>query len=144
MSGQHTAETVNEEIQITNLMYCAYGTDTGILFGIPADLRGSVEAVVKIAISDFQDHIDRLEAEKVLLKKTVVGLRETQEVESYLRLEAEKAELVELVQEQAEDEALWFITVNAAEAYLQQELRRLHAVIEGKMIAQSAKAEPPK
>lgn len=35
-----------------------------------------------------------------------------------------------LVQKQAEDEGIWFIAQTAAEAYLQQELRRLHATIE--------------
>lgn len=35
-----------------------------------------------------------------------------------------------LVNEQAEDEGLWFIAQTAPEAYLQQELRRLHALIE--------------
>lgn len=41
----------------------------------------------------------------------------------------------EVVNEQAEDEALWSIPIgrlqNIAEAYLQQELRKLHALIEG-------------
>lgn len=37
----------------------------------------------------------------------------------------------DLVQEQAEDDALWCLTDNIELAYLQQELRRLHAVIEG-------------
>jgi molybdenum-dependent DNA-binding transcriptional regulator ModE len=36
-----------------------------------------------------------------------------------------------VVQEQAEDEALWFKATTVAEAHLQRELRRLHAVIEG-------------
>lgn len=36
-----------------------------------------------------------------------------------------------LVDNQALDAGLWFISETAAEAYLQQELRRLHAVIEG-------------
>ena len=36
-----------------------------------------------------------------------------------------------LVDKQAEDEGLWFIAETAAEAYLQQELRRLHRAIEG-------------
>jgi hypothetical protein len=36
-----------------------------------------------------------------------------------------------LLAEQAADEGLWFIAQTAPEAYLQQELRRLHAVIEG-------------
>ncbi len=35
-----------------------------------------------------------------------------------------------LVAEQAEDFGLWFIARTAPEAYLQQELRRLHAEIE--------------
>lgn len=39
--------------------------------------------------------------------------------------------LQDLIDEQAEDEALWFLDVSVTEAYLQQELRRLHAVIEG-------------
>lgn len=36
----------------------------------------------------------------------------------------------QLVNEQAEDDGLWFVAETAAEAYLQQELRRLHHVIE--------------
>lgn len=35
-----------------------------------------------------------------------------------------------VVSEQADDEGLWFYAHTAPEAYLQQELRRLHAVIE--------------
>lgn len=35
-----------------------------------------------------------------------------------------------LVDKQAEDEGLWFVAETAPEAYLQQELRRLHAEIE--------------
>ena len=41
------------------------------------------------------------------------------------------AEAAQLTNEQAEDEGLWFVAATAPEAYLQQELRRLHAVIEG-------------
>jgi len=37
-----------------------------------------------------------------------------------------------LVEEQANDDGLWFQAETCAEAYLQQELRRLHATIEGK------------
>ena len=37
----------------------------------------------------------------------------------------------DLVTQQAEDEGLWFRATSASEAYLQQELRRLHAMIEG-------------
>lgn len=35
-----------------------------------------------------------------------------------------------LVDKQANDEGLWFQAEHASEAYLQQELRRLHAAIE--------------
>ena len=35
-----------------------------------------------------------------------------------------------LVDEQAEDEGLWFDTETTSEAYLQTHLRRLHALIE--------------
>ena len=37
---------------------------------------------------------------------------------------------LEIVQEQAEDDGLWFNAETAPEAYLQQELRRLHAAVE--------------
>ena len=38
--------------------------------------------------------------------------------------------IIAIVNEQAEDYGLWFEAVYATEAYLQQELRRLHSVIE--------------
>lgn len=34
-------------IQITDKLYVAFGTDSGIIFGIPANLRWSVEAIVQ-------------------------------------------------------------------------------------------------
>jgi hypothetical protein len=37
---------------------------------------------------------------------------------------------LEIVNEQAEDEGLWFVAQTAPESYLQQELRRLHAAVE--------------
>ncbi len=40
------------------------------------------------------------------------------------------AELIKLVNKQAEDEGLWFAAQTAPEAYLQQELRRLHSAVE--------------
>ena len=42
-----------------------------------------------------------------------------------------KGKIVELVKQQAEDDGLWFEAKTAPEAYLQQELRKLHTVIEG-------------
>jgi hypothetical protein len=40
------------------------------------------------------------------------------------------ADVLALVNQQAGDEGLWFTAKTAPEGYLQQELRRLHAVIE--------------
>ena len=40
------------------------------------------------------------------------------------------SDVQKLVNEQAEDEGLWFDAATASEAYLQQELRKLHAAIE--------------
>lgn len=58
-------------------------------------------------------------------------------MKSRLRWEARMAEAEEalaairaLVDAQAEDEGLWFMAQTAPEAYLQQELRRLHALVE--------------
>jgi len=39
-------------------------------------------------------------------------------------------EMKKTASQQAEDEGLWFNSTTAPEAYLQQELRRLHAIIE--------------
>jgi len=41
-----------------------------------------------------------------------------------------RAHLAGLIAEQAADEGLWFFEETAPEAYLQQELRRLHASVE--------------
>jgi len=41
----------------------------------------------------------------------------------------------ELVKEQATDDGLWFEAETVAEAYLQSELRKLHALIEKKHLS---------
>lgn len=46
---------------------------------------------------------------------------------------SELARLCKLSAEMAEDEGLWFVAQTAAEAYLQQELRKLCAAIEGRL-----------
>lgn len=43
----------------------------------------------------------------------------------------EPRKIRDLVKEQIEDEGLWFKATTAPEAYLQQELRRLHCALEG-------------
>ena len=40
-------------------------------------------------------------------------------------------DLIVLVDEQAADGGIWFVAATAPENYLQQELRRLHAAVEG-------------
>ena len=49
-----------------------------------------------------------------------------------LDLENHMRKITELVDKQAEDEGLWFEALTAPEAYLQQELRKLHAAVEEK------------
>jgi hypothetical protein len=109
------------EIAITARLYAAYGTDTGILFGIPADLRGSVETIVKIAIEESaapeqQARIENLEADLLgshkAHKLTVAALcgivLECGEDETIItRLEAEKAELLEATQRLVEQFEKW-------------------------------------
>lgn len=59
------------------------------------------------------------------------------------RLEArvvEHAGVRRLVDEQAKDEALWFVAGTAPEAYLQRALRELHAAIENKTGDECARA----
>lgn len=51
-------------------------------------------------------------------------------LEENARLMAELAKLRQKVAQQAEDEGLWFRAATAPEAYLQQELRKLHAAVE--------------
>jgi hypothetical protein len=43
---------------------------------------------------------------------------------------SEIIDLKKIVDEQAEDEGLWCDAENVVEAYLQQELRKLHAAVE--------------
>ena len=50
--------------------------------------------------------------------------------ESVITVLAKLKTMKQTVDEQAEDEGLWFVAATAPEAYLQQELRQLHAVIE--------------
>ena len=41
-------KTEKEIKKITEDLYKAYGSGTGVLFGIPSSLKGSVEAIVKV------------------------------------------------------------------------------------------------
>ena len=81
-------------------------------------------------IADLSEANDELTSERDRTQKV---LEETVESmgNSIIRLEAERDAPLKLVAEQAEDEGLWFMAQTAPEAYLQQELRKLHAAIEG-------------
>lgn len=61
-------------------------------------------------------------------------LDQVAEVDVHLRSPLAKA----VVEQQAADEGLWFGAATAPEAYLQQELRRLHAAVEGDWAAAEA------
>jgi hypothetical protein len=50
--------------------------------------------------------------------------------EKILELTQHLAKIQKVVDAQAEDDGLWFCAIHASEGYLQQELRRLHRVIE--------------
>ena len=50
------------------------------------------------------------------------------------RAQAHIERLRNMVDRQAEDDGLWFTAQTAPEAYLQQELRKLHAEIEGEPV----------
>ena len=50
-------------------------------------------------------------------------------------------EAEQVAKEQAEDEGLWFLIATASEGYLQQALRRLHAVIEGDALKELKESE---
>jgi hypothetical protein len=51
-------------------------------------------------------------------------------VEGVVVPEPDREDPMAVVNEQAEDEGLWFVAQTMPEAYLQQELRRLHAAVE--------------
>ena len=61
-------------------------------------------------------------------------------IERIAALTTERDEALRVVNEQANDEGLWFVATKAPEAYLQKELRRLHAAIEGKTQEDCARA----
>ena len=64
-----------------------------------------------------------------------IKLKNTETALEYLRSKMHKladrlATIQDIVNEQAEDEGLWFEAETAPEAYVQRELRRLHEIIE--------------
>ena len=84
------------------------------------------------ALASQQAEIDRLDRELTEMARTFGG--QAARIDRY---EIELRAAREVVAEQAEDEGLWFVARTAPEAYLQQELRRLHAAIEGDRLTTS-------
>ena len=80
----------------------------------PLDLKITFELLAEV---------DRLKAEQAEI------LREYREAANGTT--AKMVALQKMVDQQAEDDGLWFDPVTAPEAYLQQELRKLHEAIEG-------------
>lgn len=75
-----------------------------------------------------------LELQKLLTDKHAVYWHD-RALDAEARLSAVQA----LVDEQSEDEGLWFCAETAPEDYLQLALRRLHAVIESAALSRSEK-----
>ena len=88
-------------------------------------------------IIDAADELRRLHAENEAIHQAITDPENqpsqfgTVTFAMYEALEAQRDAIQQVVDEQAEDEGLWFRAETAAEAYLQQELRRLHAAVEG-------------
>jgi hypothetical protein len=68
-----------------------------------------------------------LEAQRLAAEKHAAHDREWQRLRA---VDAAAKAARTLINEQAEDEGLWFQAQSAPEAYLQQELRRLHDAVE--------------
>ena len=77
-------------------------------------------------VSDLRAENARLQKELVELR-TELGRANAELVKSV----GTRALLIEATDKQAKDEGLWFVAQTAPEAYLQQELRALHRLIEG-------------
>ena len=75
-----------------------------------------------IDLKELRDDLDRLAATDFRAIFDIALVEEA--ATKYLNLQG-------LIDEQAEDEELWFVATTAPEAYLQQELRRLHVALEG-------------
>jgi hypothetical protein len=102
--------------------------DAGCRIGQRLDLIFSM-------LAQRDERIKELEHQLILRNKAVAHNLEGWQDEGK-RAEAAEARLEtirKLVDEQAEDDGLWFVAEHAPEAYLQQELRKLHALIEENM-----------
>ena len=79
-------------------------------------------------MSDLTDALGRWDSERS--EHVIRRQRGSDDVDLFVDAARRVVNAQAIVDEQAEDEALWFIDVSAPEAYLQQALRRLHAAID--------------
>lgn len=90
-----------------------------------------------MTVSDLKEWKD--EAEKRLIREGESSLTYYADLCRRIIALIEHVEQIQiLVDQQAEDEGLWFEPKYVSEAYLQSHLRKLHEVIEGKTSAEVA------
>ena len=56
-------DTEKQAKEFTEYLYDAYGSGTGVLFGIPSNCRESVYTIVKLVIENDKKRIERLQDE---------------------------------------------------------------------------------
>lgn len=78
-------------------------------------------------------------SQKALVKIGKANLEQFAALEGHPVIQLQEAQA--LCAKQAKDDGLWFKAETAPEGYLQQELRRLHAIIEGDERAKAALKE---
>jgi len=75
---------------------------------------------------ELSQEVDRLRARAFYL-----AAENDKDKQRIAELEREREALMEVVNEQAEDDGLWFVAESITEDMLQRALRRLHAAAEG-------------
>lgn len=106
-----------------------------------AAARDAVPALIA-EVRALRDTVESMEHEHDLTRARIREVREAVGVDYLSEIPAEVArlragieELRLLVSTQAEDEGLWFLAETMPEAYLQQELRVLHAAVEAALLS---------
>ena len=59
---------MKKEKQITEKIYRMYASDTGILFGLPPEVKQIVESIVKVALEIYESEL-KSRAEQIKQKK---------------------------------------------------------------------------
>lgn len=107
-----------------NERFCHHGGDN-----LPCDAIRLADEIERLRAKGDESK-RRAEARRQEVKRTRKGFRRCEAERD--RLRADHQRVTDLVNAQAEDDGLWFNAKTAPEAYLQQELRRLHAACESR------------